>query len=294
MNLPGRLGAVTLPDGRNMDYWEGGASDGTPLLFMPGTPSCRWQGAHGHPDAVEAGCRLLSISRPGYGDTTSTPPGLASVGRDAVDLADALDLDRFGVLGLSGGGPYAVAAALAGGPRVTVLGVVAGIGPWTVLNEPDDSSRLERDLLARAAAGDVEGALTGFREEFAASVAEMLGREDGPMIDAFLDVVLAGDEDLFDDTFRAVWIADVREGLRSHDGYARDNVSWGGEWDIDPGGVRVPTHLWYGADDRAVPPSHGIWLAEQIPGCRLTIRRDQDHGHVAFSFWAETFAAMRP
>lgn len=292
MDLPGRLGAVTLPDGRHLDVWDGGDPDGGPVLFMPGTPSCRWQAALGHKCALAAGHRLISLSRPGYGGSDDSPPGLASVGQDAVDLADALDLDRFAVLGLSGGGPYAVAAALAAGPRVTTLGVVAGIGPWAVLNEPDGSDDLERSLLARAAAGDVQDALAGFREEFAGSFEALLGQDDGAMIDDFLGLVLAGDEDLFDESFRAVWIADVREGLRSYDGYARDNVSWGLAWDIDPGGVRVPTQLWYGAQDRDVPPAHGRWLADQIAGSRLTVRSGQDHGHVAFRFWDETFAAL--
>ena len=59
MNLPGAVDALALPDGRRLDYWDGGDPDGSPVLFQPGTPSGRLQGVHGHEAALEGGVRLV-------------------------------------------------------------------------------------------------------------------------------------------------------------------------------------------------------------------------------------------
>jgi pimeloyl-ACP methyl ester carboxylesterase len=292
MDLPGRAGAAPLPDGRRLEYWDGGDPAGAPVVLMPGTPSCRWQGAHGHPAAVAAGVRLVAVSRPGYGASTPTPPGLASVGRDAVDLADALGLGTFAVLGLSGGGPYAVATALAAPDRVSVLGVCGGIGPWALLDEPVPEHELDRSLVERAAAGDVDGALAAMCDDIDREMGGMLARDDDELVDAFLADVIPDAADLADDLFRAVWAADLREALRRYVGCARDNLAWGGHWDVDPTQVSVPTLLWYGDADRLTPMAHARWLADLVPGARLTVHPGEDHGHVVFGHWAEMLGAL--
>src|SRR5262249_45066481 len=48
---------------------------------------------------------------------------------DLATLADALGLDEFGAIGLSGGGPYALAAAAAMPERIPVVGVLGGVAP---------------------------------------------------------------------------------------------------------------------------------------------------------------------
>ena len=56
-----------------------------------------------------------------------------------------------------------------------------------------------------------------------------------------------------------------------------DNVSWIGEWDIDLSAVTSPVLLWYGSDDRLVPPSHGLWLSQNLPRARLVVRDGEGH-----------------
>ena len=56
-------------------------------------------------------------------------PLVAHYGAELGATADALGIDPFGVLGYSGGGPPALAAAYALPERVSVAGVVAGMGP---------------------------------------------------------------------------------------------------------------------------------------------------------------------
>jgi pimeloyl-ACP methyl ester carboxylesterase len=272
---------LELPDGRTVACWEGGEPAGSPVLFQSGTPSGRLQAALGHEAALRAGVRLLSFNRPGYGASSNLPPGLAQVGLDALDLLDQYDVGRFAVLGVSGGGPYALATGLADQARVTGVGVAAGIGPWIDLDEPLPGDR-ERPLVARALTGDTEAVAelgTLAAEEFGWFSPDLTDEE---IVAGFFAGVPADAIEWLDPPTRIRWAADMRDALIRYDGYVRDGLSWGSTWDLDLARLRVPCHLWYGGADQLVAPSHGVWLREQVPSARLVIRPGEGHGTTAF------------
>ena len=135
MAWPGHEMSLVLPDGRILEYWEGGDPAGRPVIMHPGTPETRVMGTWGHDAAVSAGVRLFVLNRPGYGGSTSiTTPSLLGPGRDTAAMAAILGLDEYAVFGLSGGGPFAVATAVADQRHVRALGVVGGTGPWRLLD----------------------------------------------------------------------------------------------------------------------------------------------------------------
>ena len=277
---------LVLPDGRAVVCWEGGDPAGKAVLFHSGTPSGRLQAALGHEAALRAGVRLLSFNRPGYGASSNLPPGLAQVGLDALDLLDQYDVGRFAVLGISGGGPYALATGLADQARVTAVGVAAGIGPWIVLDEP------ERPLVERVLNGDTEAVA-----ELAALAAEEFAwfspdLTDDEIVAGFFAGVPAGAIEWLDATTRARWAADVRDALDHYDGYLRDGLSWSSTWDLDLGRLLVPCHLWYGGADQMVAPSHGVWLRDQVPSARLVIRPGEGHGTTAFVHLEEMLTTL--
>ena len=70
----------------------------------------------------------------------------------------------------------------------------------------------------------------------------------------------------------------MREALRRGTGGAGwDNVSWIGEWDFDLSAVTSPVLLWYGSNDRIVPPARGLWLSQNLPRARLVVRDGDGH-----------------
>jgi pimeloyl-ACP methyl ester carboxylesterase len=109
---------------------EAGTVQGTPILYFHGTPGSRLALAFGDELARRRGCRIISFDRPGYGGSTESSFSLASVARDALAIADAMALRSFSTLGLSGGGPFALATAAVGGDRVARVGVASGGGPF--------------------------------------------------------------------------------------------------------------------------------------------------------------------
>jgi pimeloyl-ACP methyl ester carboxylesterase len=282
---------VGLVGDRVVEVWEGGDATGVPVVFHHGTPSGRLQARLGQAAARRVGVRLVSFSRPGYGRSTDTPPSLASVGVDTLAVADALGIEDFAVLGASGGGPYALATGLADQRRVQAVGIAGGIGPWRLVEAPE-SADPDLPILALADAGDIEGALQGFRAQGDENYVKVLALPDPAMTEEFFKGVPEADAGWLTAENERLFGVDLRDALRSYDGFARDNVAWGGDWDIDPTQLEVPTWLWFGDADRMVPPSHGRWYADRIPNSTLVPRPGKGHGSTLFEYWDDMLTTL--
>ena len=120
---------VRLPDGRRLGFAEYGPPDGVPVMAFHGIPGSRLLGS---PDDQAVGpLRLIGVDRPGFGlSDYQRRRRLLDWPRDVAALADALNLERFAVLGGSAGGPYALACAYAMPDRLTTVAVVNGMAPF--------------------------------------------------------------------------------------------------------------------------------------------------------------------
>ena len=261
MSEPGRDASCVLPDGRIVEYWEGGDPQGRVVIFHPGTPATRILGRWGHEAAAASGVRLVALNRPGYGGSTpSAAPSLLATGRDTAALADVLGLQDYAVLGVSGGGPFALATGVADPDRVRAVAVVGGVGPWRVLDEPAEDDIEERGYLELLDAGDVAGAEAGMRRLAEQEYAGMRSLDD----DARVDQLLAEPDGPVspltrDETYRALWAANMTVVLDGLGGYVFDNLAWGRTWDVDPSGVVAPTLVW---DADGAGARYGRWYAE--------------------------------
>jgi pimeloyl-ACP methyl ester carboxylesterase len=249
MSLPETSQVVTA-DGQVLHYCLYGPAGGAPVIMHGGSPATRWK----RPDLIEAmeqsKLRLLVYDRPGYGGSTRRP------GRTVVDavedtrvLADAYGWSRFALLGTSGGGPHALAAAALLPELVTRCAVVSGPQP----RDPSRPQRPEaelRSLLAGTAAqimGQVEAGGPEFPPEAGAE-------PDPPALD---------DPDAMA-RLRATFV----DGM---DGWADDSLAFQRPWGFDPAGITVPVGIWRGTDDPNVPAEDADWLLAHIPTA---------HGHV--------------
>ncbi|MGH6739832.1 MAG: alpha/beta fold hydrolase, partial [Bradyrhizobium sp.] len=94
--------------------------------------------------------RILAPERPGYGlSDYRRRQSLAQVAEDIEAFADALALDRFAIIGVSGGGPFAVAAAAAMPGRAVLLALVSPVGPITEHHRHIRLSKMHRLIFTR-------------------------------------------------------------------------------------------------------------------------------------------------
>ena len=117
---------IGLPNGGVLSYAEYGDPAGDPILIQHGLiASIKGGSVFGR--LIDRGARLICMARPGYGD--SSPCRLACIGDWAeliAPLLDALKRDRFDVLGISSGAPYAYAIAHRYPDRIGSLYILSG------------------------------------------------------------------------------------------------------------------------------------------------------------------------
>lgn len=273
---------ITLADGRTLAVWEGGDPAGRPVIVHHGTPFAGVLYEPHQRDAVKRGIRLVGYSRPGYG--ASTPQRgrtVASAAADVAELADALGIGRFATWGISGGGPHALACAALLPDRVVAAASLAGVVPY-----------------------DAEGFdyLAGMGEdnivEFGAALA---GRTElRPLLESFRESLLAGGETAFAETFASLLSgpdADALSGelasymfrgdeiglARGVDGWLDDDLADVKPWGFGVGEITAPTLIVQGEDDLFVPPTHGRWLAEHVPGAEARLLPGEGH----LTVWAD-------
>jgi len=269
-------GALRLPDGRRLGYAEFGPAAGKPLLWFHGTPGARRQIApQARELARERGVRIVSVERPGIGESTPhVYDTLVDFARDIEQLCDALGIERFGVAGLSGGGPYALACAHEMPARVVAVAVLGGVAPAVGPDAaPGGASALIRIFAPwmRRARQPVGGMLRG--------LVRLLEPLADPAVDLFARQMPPGDQRLFEDpAVRRMFQEDLLLGSRRNmQALLLDVVMFGRHWGFALADIEVPVHLWYGDSDSIVPAHHGEHLARRIPGARLRIRPGEGH-----------------
>ncbi len=193
--------------------------------------------------------------------SASTVPGIGSstphLYRDILDwtgdlaaLCDVLDIDTLRVIGLSGGGPYALAAGAAMPDRVHGVGVLGGVAPT---QGPD---AISSGLMVLAAYAAPVLSVARLPLGFVLSRAIRLVRPfAGTFLDTYAAVQPRGDKELLArPEFRAMFLDDLLNGSRSHFGAVlSDIILFTRDWGFEAADVEVPVHWWHGDSDHIVP-----------------------------------------
>ncbi|SNT51768.1 Pimeloyl-ACP methyl ester carboxylesterase [Asanoa hainanensis] len=249
-----------LPDNRVLGWAEYGDPAGAPVVFLHGTPGSRLSRPD---DGALAGIRLITVDRPGYGRSTpARRPTLLGVADAIGALTTSLGIERFGVVGFSGGAPYAVACGARFPHRLTGVVTAGFTGPYRELGTVRGWQRLQtwavctipglgRRYVTRAAAWYAEDPLKQHRALLASGQDTWIQRGD----ESNLEGARQGAAGLVND-----WLAtDIRRwGFRLRD-------------------VRCRTLVWAGRHDagRAVPDAPLI--AARMPDAEVRIGEDTAH-----------------
>lgn len=240
------------------------------MLFFHGGNDCALEACWIAGAIEEAGVELIAPDRPGFGKSSHVPGrSFTDAARDALDLLDHLGVDRVSVLGLSGGGPHALAFAALAPERTLRVDVVASPCPW----ERADFLRgtwlpiRAAYLLARYAPDAV---LTSVQRAMNDAERNLAYADRMPAPDAAL---LRDQPEVGRAMVRSVTAAH-REGF---DGAVHEWRLYTRPWGFDLADVRAPVRLWYGEVDGMAPPAMGERLRAAMPGATLTVVPDRAH-----------------
>jgi pimeloyl-ACP methyl ester carboxylesterase len=266
---------VQLPDGRFLDVRVSGPADGLPLVFHHGTPGAVTPSRVIERAVHAQGLRLVTTSRPGYGDSSPHP------GRRVVDVAadieavlDGIGASRCLVAGWSGGGPHALACA-ARTPAAAAVLVIAGVAPYEADGLDWLAGMGEENIVEFSAAlggeAQLRPYLLGQREELKDVTAEGIVASLDTLLPEVDRAVLTGEfgEDMVTSFHEA-----VRAGV---EGWLEDDLAFSQPWGFDLAEISVPVMIWQGSADLMVPFGHGQWLASRVPGAAAHLEHGEGH-----------------
>lgn len=280
---------ITTPDGRELAYLEFGNPSSPLVIHNHGGPSSRLEGRLFADAAVGAGLRLVSVDRPGFGQSTPQP-GRSYEGwaHDLIAIADALGANQFGVTGWSEGGPWALAAAAYLDPdRLRHVSDIAGaaygaFGDDSAAKYLDKADALggqlaiHHTMLFHWMYSLIELDAVHFTSSYVKTVAKTLNAKDAALL---ADPAIA-------EAFGAASAECFAQGA---DALVEDSELLFRKWAFDVTRIERPVHLWQGTEDHLVPFPINQELSERMPGTVWHPVEGEDH-LLPIPYGAEIFA----
>lgn len=268
---------VQLADGAVVAFQEYGDPTGTPVIFCHGWPSSRTMAQLAHEPARALGIRIISPDRPGISDSSmQLDRKLSDWPRVVEQLADDLEIEKFRILAISGGAPYAYATAIAMPERVRAIAIVGGVIPFAELKDFKGLLPLYRWMLAfYRDRPQLLRQLFFLARPFLSFRAPIRVR---PLLLKMLLLRPCDAASLRDDAaFEAIFESQRRAWRGSVEGVLVDAQIYAQPWGLAIEDVQVPVRLWHGIEDRAFSVRLAEEIANRFPNCKARFIQNEGH-----------------
>ena len=268
------LETVELSDGRSLSFASFGDPAGRPVFYFHGFPGSRFEPQSNHEAYLKAEIRLLALDRPGIGySTRKNKRQLLDWPEDVVEVAKILNLEKFSVLGVSGGGPYALACARAIPGYLDKVTVACGLGPMDAPNATSGMMLSNRILFSYG---------RFFPPLLRLSVSLMVRQLSSKPVKGFEKFVEGLPEPdrlvLSGTNAQELVLASAVEGVRQGSTPLLEEISiYSKFWGFELSDLNVPVSLFQGEADIDVPASMARYQAELIPNCELNLYPTDGH-----------------
>lgn len=279
------IALLQLPDGRKLAFAEYGDPDGVPAIYCHGFPGSHLEAGLFDEAAKECQVRVIAADRNGLGQ--SDP----KAGRQLIDwpsdmaaLADHLNIDRFLLIGVSGGGPYAIACAHQLADRIEKVILVCPLGQL-------DHPHLLKTMQWPAQLNFHSIRMTPWLSHLTYRFAVIPFAQIWPqwIFQMMITIVPQADKKVLQRSgVRSVIIDSLREAIRQGAGGVLDEMAlYTRPWNLDLSRIDLPVQLWHGTADTTVPLIHGRSLAEQLPNCETHFIEGEGHFSLPFEHMHE-------
>ena len=270
---------ITLPDGRKLGYLIIG--EGKPIFYFHGLlVGSRLDVLNMRKVAEQMNLQIIGVDRPGFGLSTFIEKReICDFSSDIIFLADHLKFDKFAIMGVSGGGHYAITCAALLPERLVKVLVIMGLSLPLDVSDMRKEVQMLYNFMTNPLIGTMllkkvrETTLEMIKDpdKFLKSNAgrKILEDLEGGQIDAEsprLDVGRRSIEEFYrqgDDGIKAI-IQEVKLMKKG--------------WDVDlsiiPSGL---VHIYHAPGDINSPVSNAHRNAKAIPGAHLEIFEGETH-----------------
>jgi pimeloyl-ACP methyl ester carboxylesterase len=279
---------ITISNGRKLGYAEYGDANGYPVFFFHGQPGNRLFRYPDDSQTTSLGARLITIDRPGYGLSDYQPNRrLVDWPEDISELADALSIDRFAVLGFSAGGPYALACAFRIPQRLTRVGIIDSASPMYLseINRAAPPLLRINYWLARYSPSVI---FVWFRLFWWLS-----RRNPTAFIKMSIDQSAQSDREILVQPevyamLDQVWKENIRINCR---GYVEDIKILMKNWGFKLSDIRKDIYIWQGEADANIPVAWAKFIASELSHCIAVFYPNEAHFAV-FIHWKEIIQTL--
>jgi len=270
---------VRAPGGGNLAVEVTGHPAGQAVFLLHGTPGSLLGPRPRGIFLYRLGIRMISYNRPGYpGSTRAKGRTIADAAADVEAIADHLGIDRFSVIGRSGGAPHALACAADKRfrDRLICTASLCGLAPYDADGLDWFADMVESNITAYhdAAESDLPALIATFNQQ-----AEQVRNNSQGLINTLRPELVGSDREVMGDVALRRIIARTHvEALReSVDGWIDDVIALAHPWGVDFSDITGPVLLWHGGDDVFIPASHTRWLKTQIDKSELRLLSGAAH-----------------
>lgn len=261
---------ITLGNGRRLGYMEYGTENGTPFLLFHGTPGSRKWFTADDPIFEKYGLRVIFPERPGYGNSDPDKNrSIADWADDVTGLTDHLAIERSHIVGVSGGGPYALACASLIPDRIKTVSLIASFAPPGVNGYIESMTTGNRFLFFLTnrwplLAGIFIHLMALFYKRFPGKIMKTIRSR---LCESDLRVLDEGREKDLEN----ILVTHMQEAFKNGiEGTMSDMALLSNDWKIDFSTINIPVFLWHGEADTLSPVLGGRHLATQVPSIEST------------------------
>jgi pimeloyl-ACP methyl ester carboxylesterase len=280
---------LRLDNGRRLGYALYGDPEGRPVFYFHGLPGSRIEARLADGIAARRGIHLIALDRPGFGLSEFHPRRtILEWPDDVVKVADALRIERFAAVGVSGGGPYAAACALRIPQRVSSVSIVCGLAPLETPSATDGMMRCNSwaFFLGRR--------LPWLTRIFFCRIAQRVRRNPDGMLGGLMGALPDPDRAVFaNPEVRTALKENMVESFRAGNrGAACELRLLSRPWGFSLKDISIRVNLWHGEQDVSVPPSMGHYQAHAIPNCRAVFPPDEGHFSLVINYMDEILSDL--
>jgi pimeloyl-ACP methyl ester carboxylesterase len=276
---------VKLHDGRKLSYRLYGNPEGEPVFYFHGYPSSGIEFMLNDANQIveRLNIKIIAVNRPGYGGSDFQPDRkLLDWPDDVAELADSLGIDRFSVLGVSGGAPFALACAYKIPDRLKKAGVACGVGPY------------DAPAMKKGASAPILRSPGFVRKLIMKGFKKMLEQNPEKVAKKMYKRFPEADQVVLNDPeARDVLLGALREGLSAGTmGAAQDAKIYKSDWGFALQDVKQNVYLWHGEEDLSVRIETGKYVAGTLKICEARYYSGEGHFSLIYHHTDEIYGVF--
>jgi pimeloyl-ACP methyl ester carboxylesterase len=281
---------IKLTDNRTLGFADYGTENGYPILYCHGSQSSRLEVHYDLSFATENNLRIITIDRPGHGLSDFNPSGtILSFAQDVKQLVNHLNIDKFSVVGMSAGSPFALGIAYSFPQNIDNTSIISGFAPYT----KESKQFLTKDVKAMLGLAKTFPFILKLMLKFQA---RQLKSNPKKALKGFLKIMSAPDqEELKKEAVMNIIEIMFAEAFRNGSEGVAYEISklLVRDWRFNLSEIKVPVTFWQGKKDNNVPFQWAKLMQNEIPNAKLNTFSDEGH-LIIFNHALEIFTNLKP